>query len=149
MARKTQMVAEYRQYRVKTVADAKQVTNGWLEDAGLQNAIKLGLPEVDDRYHIWRVPLCNSGRSKVGEIVIDAFTTEIDLSKSTDREVVEARLLKKDIRKEKQIPLEHEYMDAALRNTIALGNCIELIDDLPASSIDFNLYVATILQCQT
>jgi DNA modification methylase len=73
----------------------------------------------------------------VGEIVIDAYTTEIDPSKSTDREVVEARLLKKDcVEKEKKTPLNHEYMDTPLRNTIALGNCVDLIDELPANSID-------------
>jgi len=39
------------------VQTAKKVASVWLERAELLNAIDFGLPEIDDRYHIWRVPL--------------------------------------------------------------------------------------------
>ena len=57
-----------------TVAQARKITAAWLETLDLLNVVKLGLPEVDDRYHIWRVPLCNEQGTKVGETVIDAYT---------------------------------------------------------------------------
>jgi DNA modification methylase len=137
MPRRKSLVADDRQYRVRTVAEAKQITQSWLEEADLRNAIKLGLPEIDDRHHIWRVPLRSLNRMQVGEIVIDAYTTEIDSSKSTNIEVIEARLLKKTKAENQKLPPPvHEYMDTPLRDTIALGDCIELIDDLPANSID-------------
>jgi hypothetical protein len=58
----------------------------------LENVINFGLPEIDDRYHIWRVPL-KSKRSTIGEIVIDAKTSLINEQKSTSKQVLEARLL--------------------------------------------------------
>lgn len=136
MAPKKKLISEHRQYLVKTVAEAKQITRVWLQETELENVIRLGLPEVDDRHHIWRVPLCNHARTKVGEIVIDAYSTEIDRLKSTDRSVVETRLLKKSERKLVKLPPQHEYMETSLRNTIALGDCTDLIDDLPTNSID-------------
>ena len=77
-------VAEQRSYLVTTVAQAKAITNTWLSGIGLENAVGLGLPEVDDRYHVWRVPLRKArGTVKVGEVVIDAYTTEILGEKTT------------------------------------------------------------------
>src|SRR6202011_5077269 len=91
------LVAEKRNYLVTTVAHAKEITISWLSEIELSNVISLGLPEVDDRYHVWRIPLCTSSAgNKIGEVVIDAYTTEILLSKTTKPEMLEARLLKKD-----------------------------------------------------
>jgi hypothetical protein len=50
-------VAKKRKYTVLDVKAAKKVATFWLQRAKLENAIEFGLPEVDDRYHIWRVPL--------------------------------------------------------------------------------------------
>ena len=50
-------VATKRKYNVLDVKSAKKVATFWLQRAKLENAIEFGLPEVDDRYHIWRVPL--------------------------------------------------------------------------------------------
>lgn len=54
-----ELVSEKRGYLLRTVAEAKEIVLNWLREINLVNAIKLGLPEVDDRYHIWRIPLCN------------------------------------------------------------------------------------------
>ncbi len=98
MPRKNALVSESRKYLVTTVAQAKQITTKWLHEIGLHNAITLGLPEVDDRYHIWRVPLCNESSSiKIGEIVIDAYTTAILTDKTTKPAMLETRLLKKAV----------------------------------------------------
>lgn len=56
-ARAKQSIYDKRKYRVKDVGRAKQISASYLKDIDLNNAIEFGLPEVDDRYHIWRVPL--------------------------------------------------------------------------------------------
>ena len=95
MTRKKQLVSEARKYLVTTVAQAREITNGWLSEIDLKKAAKLGLPEVDDRYHVWRVPLCDQQNAKIGEVVIDAYTTEILYHKTTKPEILEARLLQR------------------------------------------------------
>src|SRR5436309_14438972 len=95
MPRNKPLVAETRKYLVTTVAQAKEITTGWLSEIELDKVLKLGLPEVDDRYHIWRVPLCNAHGVKIGEVVINAYTTEILGDKTTRPEMLEARLLQK------------------------------------------------------
>ena len=40
--------------------------------------IKLGLPEIDDRYHYWRVPLTDNHNKNLGEIVIEQKSTDFD-----------------------------------------------------------------------
>lgn len=94
MARKTRTVAEQRNYSVLDVRSAKRVCLVWLERAQLQKVVGFGLPEVDDRYHIWRVPLLNKGnKERIGEVVIDARTSLILEDKSTAPEILEARRL--------------------------------------------------------
>jgi DNA modification methylase len=138
MSRNKKLVSESRNYLVTTVAQAKEITNNWLSIIELQNVISLGLPEVDDRYHIWRVPLVSQiGGGRIGEAVIDAYSTEIIQEKTTKAEMLEARLLKKD---ENQTSNKRRsnitYPISTLRNTIGLGDCVELIDEMPAASID-------------
>ena len=72
MARNKELVSETRNYLVLTVSQAKEIAIGWLNEIELGNVTKLGLPEIDDRYHIWRVPLLNEAQIKIGEAVIDA-----------------------------------------------------------------------------
>jgi hypothetical protein len=72
----TATVAEQRNYSVLNVSDAKKISRVWLQAAQLENAVDFGLPEVDDRYHVWRVPLLKKAtKERVGEVVIDAHTT--------------------------------------------------------------------------
>lgn len=137
MSRKKKLVAEIRNYLVTTVAQAKGITEGWLSEIDLAKAVKLGLPEVDDRYHIWRVPLRNAQNAKIGEVVIDAYTTEIQLGKTTKPEMLEARLLQRGngaIHHKRKENIE--YTVSPLRNTVGLGSCIDLMDEMPAGSVD-------------
>ncbi len=137
MKRSKPLIAETRNYLVTTVAQARDITRTWLGTLDLLHAIKLGLPEVDDRYHVWRVPLCNEKGAKVGETVIDAYTTELLQEKTTRPEMLEARLLRKS---EKSADVKREektaYPVSTLRNTIGQGNCIDLLDEMPAASVD-------------
>jgi len=137
MARKTTLISETRKYLVTTVAQARVITENWLNEIDLSKATKLGLPEVDDRYHVWRVPVRNRSNTKVGEVVIDAYTTAILFEKTTRPEMLEARLLQKEhapvASSRKSAP---DYTLSSLRNTVGLGDCIELIDDMPSASVD-------------
>ena len=130
-------VAEKRAYLVKDVAQAKQISLAWLQEIELSQAIQFGLPEVDDRYHIWRVPLrSKSSSEKIGEVVIDAYTTELLSGKTTKPEMLEARLLgKREIKEEKKVK-QIPYPVSELRNTVGCGDCTELIDEMPAHSVD-------------
>lgn len=132
-----ELVSEKRGYLLRTVAEAKEIVLNWLREINLVNAIKLGLPEVDDRYHIWRIPLCNEQKKTVGEVVIDAYTTEILLDKTTRTEIIIARLLKQDESKlENRKKTKKEYKLSSLRNTIGFGDCGELLEEMPAESVD-------------
>ncbi len=46
-------IADERNYRVKLAAHAKKIVVNRLKNIQLDNAVFLGLPEIDDRYHIW------------------------------------------------------------------------------------------------
>lgn len=133
-------VAERRGYRVQNTADAKRIAFSWLEDAALENAVSFGLPEVDDRYHVWRVPLLhNQEHGTLGEVVIDAYSSLILSDQSTSPDVLEARLLKRPDptrRRLSQTNGQKPYRLSTLRNTLALGDSEKVLNDLPAESVD-------------
>jgi DNA modification methylase len=137
MARNSQTVTEERDYLVLNVKQSKNIVKDWLSDIDLIHVIKSGLPEIDDRYHFWRVPLCSNNGAKIGEVVIDAYTSEIIASKTTNPELLTARLLKQDENKiiaQKQG--KKEYKLSNLRNTIGLGDSASLLDEMPSESVD-------------
>jgi DNA modification methylase len=137
MPRKANTVSESRNYLVKKVTDAKLIATRWLEGVGLDKTIKFGLPEVDDRYHVWRVPLLSDSKERVGEAVIDCYTSEVVAEKSTSPSLLEARLLKRNPRPSGKARKEaEEYPISNLRNTVAQGDCIQLLSEMPARSVD-------------
>lgn len=131
-------VAKKRKYNVLDVKSAKKVAAFWLQRAKLENAIEFGLPEVDDRYHIWRVPLVGkTSHDRIGEVVIDAYTSLIVEDKSTKPEVLESRLLGRNgHKKTKAKKTNGAYVLSSLRNTIAEGDSEELLQELPAGSVN-------------
>jgi len=135
-------VAERRNYAVLDVETAKKIALLWLRENRLEKAVDFGLPEVDDRYHIWRVPLlAKSDEAAVGEIVIDAHTSLIMQGKTTTLETIESRLLGRNEnptggktragRKTKPI-----CTVSTLRNTIVLGDSESVLQDFPAESVN-------------
>lgn len=139
MKQKISNVAEKRNYSVCLVADAKAIGAEWLKQQELINAVTFGLPEIDDRYHIWRIPIRKKGaRSSIGEIVIDAKTSLIDIAKTTTRSILEQRLLGRELSNEDKTKKVNNqgYKPSSLRNTIAMGDSEQLLQDLPAHSID-------------
>ena len=137
MLRRT-TVATKRKYTVLDVKSAKKVATFWLQRAKLENAIEFGLPEVDDRYHIWRVPLVGkASHDRIGEIVIDAYTSLIVEAKSTNPEVLESRLLGRNGHSKTRTKNPNgTYVLSSLRNTIAQGDSEELLQELPAGSVN-------------
>lgn len=131
-------VATKRKYNVLDVKSAKTVATFWLQRAKLENAIAFGLPEIDDRYHIWRVPLIGqASQERIGEIVIDAYTSLIIEDKSTDPVVLESRLLGRNGDKHSKSKKQNgTYLLSSLRNTIAQGDSEELLQELPAESVN-------------
>lgn len=131
-------VAEQRNYSVLSVEDARQITLMWLADIGLETSVMLGLPEVDDRYHIWRVPLLATARKeRIGEMVIDARTSLIYEAKSTSEAVLTQRILHLNSQKnKKRRARKQQYKRSTLRNTIACGDSEEILQELPEESID-------------
>jgi len=138
MSKRNNTVAEGRKYGVKNVSDAKKIANIWLRETRLEYVVAFGLPEIDDRYHIWRVPLLNNmSKERIGEIVINEKTTLILESKTTKPKILEERMLGMNKKKKGKKPKERkEYIISSLRNTIAWGDSEEILEDLPAESVN-------------
>ncbi|MBI3957957.1 MAG: site-specific DNA-methyltransferase, partial [Chloroflexi bacterium] len=109
----------------------------WLAQNDLSDAVTFGLPEVDDRYHLWRVPLigADSGE-RVGEVVVNAYTSLLLEDKSTSLATIEARLLHRTSEPKKEVLDKKTYKPSNLRNTVALGDSEHILQDLPEESID-------------
>ncbi len=133
-------VSEQRKYSILDVRAAKKVASVWLEGARLEEVVSFGLPEIDDRYHVWRVPLVNkASKERIGEVVIDAYTSLIQEDKSTNPEILEARILGRNGspgKIQEKARSNNVYALSSLRNTIALGDSEELLQELPAGSVN-------------
>jgi DNA modification methylase len=137
---RTSTVAAIRKYAVEFVSAAKSISTGWLKTHNLENAVGFGLPEVDDRYHIWRVPLVRAGtKDRIGEVVIDAYTSLISASETTAPDVLEARLLGRN-ESEKAEPNGNgkpsQMLASFIRNTVILGDSEQALLDMPSQSVD-------------
>lgn len=134
-------VAERRRYGVLNVVQAKRIASRHLFDIGLESVTTFGLPEVDDRYHVWRVPVLDLFGSRLGEVVINAKTSIIEADKTTKAENIEARLLKKreppvggpDEARPPGVPGGNAHN---LRNVIASGEADAVLEGLPPESVD-------------
>lgn len=123
------------EYLVKNVEEAKKIATVYLEKIELKNVIGYGLPEIDDRYNIWRVPLKNKGNF-IGEVVIDALTSLIIISKTTKKHVLENRILGRNNNYNNTNKNNNSPKLSTVRNTIGLGDSETLLEETPAESID-------------
>lgn len=106
-----------------------------MRESGLGKNISFGLPEFDDRYNVWRVPMLKArSRLHLGEIVVDARNSLVLKKKTTSVGVIEDRILQRAPRRRPR--RNREYLLSSLRNTIALGDSEEVLDDLPSESVD-------------
>jgi DNA modification methylase len=132
-----------RKYVVTDVAQARKVVLDQLERWSLKpDLISLGLPEVDDRYHVWRVPILNTQGDRLGETVVNAKTGLIDIEKSTNPSLIRWGLALAD-ESEMQLPAQpvvrRPHVPIArseLRNIIIQGDSEIALDRLPEESID-------------
>lgn len=136
-------VYDKRNYHIRSSSEAQAIADGVIQTWDLDCDISFGLPEVDDRYHLWRVPLLTfeSGVG-LGEIVIEAHTGRIDGKRSTHHSVINKRmqLLIEDktvtevsrITNTDSSPL---VPPVDLRNIIIQGPSEVTLDELPAQSI--------------
>lgn len=91
------LVSEARLYAVLTAADARRIAGLEIARWGVAEELAFGLPEIDDRYHVWRVPVLRRAVGEgcgeaVGEVVIDAHTGEVQARRSSRAQTVRARL---------------------------------------------------------
>ncbi len=131
-------VAEKRRYIVRDVSQAKQIASNWLRKHSLDQATNFGLPEVDDRYHVWRVPLLDRSvqRARIGEVVIDAYSSLVAVDKTTDPSTIENRLLgRTDSVDTLDLQKPPTVLQSEIRNIIALGDSSVVLRDLPAQSV--------------
>ena len=128
-------------YKVKSVSEAKTISKEYLREIELEKVISFGLPEIDDRYNIWRVPLINNENERIGEVVIDALTTLIDESKTTSKELLEKRLLGRNGKKKSKKVSNDAPRLSNLRNTIGLGDSEQLLRETPEESVDLVIHL--------
>lgn len=136
----TKNVYEHRSYAVTSVAQAKALSEKFLSDQNRKfTKVKFGLPEVDDRYHVWRIPFLNLIGDRIGELVIEAKTGQINSEKSSNLDVMLDKILNDGVvtldeprtKKEKSVIARSE-----LPNTLIQGDAEITLAELPAESID-------------
>jgi DNA modification methylase len=125
-------VAVERGYAIRTVAEARRLATSVLE--GWDLTASFGLPEVDDRYHVWRVPLVHAA-TRVGEIVVDARTAVVDHKRTSDPESVRARIAAVPAADAASGRRDRVSL-STLENTILLGDSEQTLKRLPDESVD-------------
>ena len=141
MLARQRTVAEQRNYGVLNVRQAKRIAMQHVRALKLENDVGFGLPEIDDRYHVWRVPLLARDRNiRAGEIVIDARTAQINSAKSTSVRVLMRRLgpqANQDPKAGRRSgargasPVESQ----SISNRIFLGDSASILQTMPAESV--------------
>lgn len=127
-------ISQKRNYSVLTTQQAKDIALKHLSNIELNMTdVSFGLPEIDDRFHIWRVPVLRKNH-KVGEVVVDAFTGLTDLSKSSNKELLSYdNLIEKKTKKPKSSKLIEK---SPLNNTVIEGDSTKVLSTLPEESVD-------------
>lgn len=138
MAETRRTVYEKRGYSVLSTSQAKSLANEVLSAWELDHPdLRFGLPEVDDRYHIWRIPIIRGRNERLGELVFSAKTAAFDESRSTNLDLIQTRLAQQAIEeKPKKRQSKSVIVRSELRNTIIQGDAEETLAELPAESID-------------
>lgn len=125
-----------RGYSVTSTEQAKKIALNFLEKNALNEKQDLlfGLPEADDRYNIWRVPLIYHTK-KVGEIVINAYNSNVDEEKSSKKNVILEVI--KGTEHKKKIINKHKNIELSdLKNTIIVGDSSVSLNHLKDESVN-------------
>ena len=140
------LVAERRRYTVTTAAAARRLARAHLARVGVHEGL-LGLPEIDDRYHVWRISLSGDASAPPAEIVVDAYEAVVDTARSSRLALLQqhsaaagCRATKARQRREPSDALRHgepgsprlsPLPDLAIR-----GDAANVLDALPSGSVD-------------
>jgi DNA modification methylase len=125
-----------RGYAITGVEGAKTLCSQFLADNKIgAESIKFGLPEVDDRYHVWRVPILTLNNERLGEFVIDAKSGLIDEKKSTNLDFLTERMSSAinipKSKKKRNLPIEFPSQP----NIVIHGDSETSIQILPPGSV--------------
>ncbi|MFN3466872.1 MAG: DNA methyltransferase, partial [Candidatus Brocadiales bacterium] len=125
---------------VKTVKEARQITLRWVGDnlPESKEFISTGLPEIDDRYDVWRVSLILNGGAEIGEIKIDkegavAEHTRIATLKARIRKFID-KSCEHNV-KSKTVEYKKEtnalFRPAPIPNKVILGDATLVLEEFP------------------
>ena len=133
------MVAERRNYAVTTTDEAKDIVSSYLSETNIDiQLIKFGLPEINDRYHTWKVPIMLN-RSSLGDIIVNAYSSDINTELSSDISIIEKRInaSKKDVSQTpKTTKRNKKFTVSNLDNMIIQGRSEVALKTIPEQSID-------------
>lgn len=132
-------VAERRKYSVKTTEEAKDIVFSHIKEAPFfDDNITYGLPEINDRYHVWKVPLKYFGID-VGDIIINAYTRNIEAALSSDFSVIEGRVnsvKSGNTTQNSKRSKGKKFIVSDLDNMIIKGRAEVALKTLPEQSVD-------------
>ena len=80
-------------FRVRSADQAKEIGKQYLLEIDLDKVIDFGLPEVDDRFSVWRVPLLSKSCERIGELVKEKKKKEKERTKTTEKGPMKHRKL--------------------------------------------------------
>ena len=133
-SRRVPAVARSRRYAIQDTDAAKAKSARYLEELGLRDYV-FGLPEVDDRYHIWRVPILREDELRLGEVVLDARTGAIDQARSTHLDAMLGRVNGFEVERPAEIESHSGPSIIPGRNVIISGESPIELDHVPAEVI--------------
>ncbi|MDN3509875.1 MAG: site-specific DNA-methyltransferase [Candidatus Jettenia sp.] len=118
---------------IDNVKDIREIVHRWIDSHLLEykDNISLGLPEIDDRYNLWRVSLVlNNGNSfLIGEVKVSMGGEVVE---HTETNLLIKRLKKfidqKEIAREKIPGL---FYPAPIPNKVILGDAVNVLDEFP------------------
>lgn len=136
MSKKT-LISEKRQYVVLNTKQAVSLASDFLLNSKVvMSDISFGLAEIDDRYNVWRIPVLKN-KERIGEVVINAFTAQIDIEKSTKADLLNTSQTPNEIVTTKKTKLANKKIEKSpLGNTVIEGNSVHVLETLPEESIN-------------
>ena len=132
------LVNESKGYKVINTSEAKKIVSSYLSKYKKLKIelITYGLPEIDDRHHIWRVPVKGSNK-RIGEIVIDAKTAKINKNKSSDMDFLIKNLTSQTIKKRNHNKNNKLPKPSTLEKSFLIqGDAKTELDKLPKESVN-------------
>ena len=119
------------QYAKGSTAKAREVSNNWIIKNDLKSLVETGLPEYDDRFDLWRVPIHtrNNGHSYLGEVKVDPELKNI--ISSTNVNLIKNRAERSRKKEGESRKSVKEFRPNPVCNSVVLGDCNRVLDNFP------------------